>query len=312
MTVRGLIESYVEKHCRPNVRSAKAIQRRFSKNVIPAIGSLPLSDLHRWEINRVIDPILKRGKPVEAARCFEDVRALFRWGVARGDLDHNPMDGMRKPAESQPRQRVLSDDEIAALWNGLAGALPRSKPCQRIIELCLVTAQRVGEVSGMRRDELDLSARTWTLPGARTKNKHTHVVPLSDLAFDIIVDALANPGEAPFLFLNDQGDGPLPGHAVAKTITRAQERFGIAHWTAHDLRRTAVSKMAQLGIAPIALAHVINHRSVTKGGVTLSVYAQYDYAKEKCDALQLWADRLCGIVAAEPANVIPMHEAKRR
>jgi integrase len=305
MTVRQLVASYLDKRVRPTLRSAKAIERRFNKNVLPIIGNLPLADLHKREINRVVDPILKRKRPVEAARCFEDVRALFRWSVARGDLDNNPMQGMQKPGEAQPRERVLSDHEIRSLWNQLPEALPRSKAVQRIIKLCLLTGQRVGEVSGMRYDELDLDARLWTIPGARTKNKHKHIVPLSDLAVELIGDP-----DGEFLFPNDEGDGPLPAHAVAKTITKAQERFGLAHWTAHDLRRTVVSKMAELGIAPIVRAHIINHRSVTRAGVTLGVYDHYNYAKEKREALALWADRLVGIVAAEPVIVIPMREAK--
>ena len=306
VTLGEVATAYLEQHVRPNLRSAGSIERRLSKNVLRVIGSMPLADVHRRDLNRALSPILARGKRVEAARVFEDVRALLRWAVARGDLDHSPAGGMRKPATPPPRERVLLDTEIAILWNGLAEALPRSPQCQRIIELCLLTAQRVGEISGIRRDELDLSARTWTIPGARTKNKHAHVVPLSDLAFDIVADVLTDEGGAQFLFPNDKGDGPLPGHAVAKTIRLAQERFGIPQWSAHDLRRTVVTRMAELGISPIVLGHVINHRSVTKAGVTLSVYSHYDYAKEKRQALELWADRLAAVVGEGGAKVLPM------
>jgi integrase len=292
MTVRALIESYLAKHVQPNLRSAAAIERRFAKNVTPLIGNVSLAEMHKREVNRVVDPILHRGKPVEAARCFEDMRALFRWSVARGDLDHSPMEGMRKPGETKPRERVLSDREIAGLWHVLPAALPRSKACQRIIRLCMLTSQRVGEVCGMRREELALDNCLWVIPGARTKNKHKHTVPLTLPAMAIIKEAIADVGEGEFLFPDAGGKGSLPAHAVAKTIAKAQDRFGLEHWTAHDLRRTAVSNMASLGVAPIVLGHIINHRSVTKAGVTLAHYVQYDYAKEKREALVLWADRL--------------------
>ncbi len=308
MTVGALIVSYLDKHVRPNLRSAAATERRLCKNVIPVIGGRPLAELHRREVNRVIDPILERGSPVEAARCCEDVRAMLRWAVARGDLDHNPMEGMRKPATSQPRERVLDDDEIRTLWNGLQDALPRSKACQRVVKLCLVTAQRVGEVSGMHPGEFDLAAGLWTIPGARSKNKHAHTVPLSSLAVEIIEQALADAGGTDFLFPNADGE-PLPSHAVAKTIRLAQDRFGLDHWTLHDLRRTAVTGMAGLGIAPIVLGHVIIHRGVTRAGVTLSVYVQYDHAKEKREALDLWAERLAGIVGAG-ATVLPLKKVR--
>jgi integrase len=305
LTLGNLVASYLARHVRPRLRSARAIERRFNKHVIPIIGNVALADLHKREVNGAIDPIMERGSPVEAARCFEDLRAMFRWAVDRGDLDHSPAEGMRKPGEAKTRERVLSDDEICLLWVVLPEAVHRSKAVQNIIKLCLVTAQRVGEVAGMHRDELDLKRGLWTIPGTRTKNKHKHIVPLSAFAIELLKGADA--GE--WIFPNGNGDGPLPGHAVAKTITKAQYRFGLAHWTAHDLRRTAVSNMAALGVKPIVLGHVINHRSVTKAGVTLSVYQHYDYAKEKEEALSLWADRLAAIVQ-DGAKVLPLQRAQ--
>ena len=81
--------------------------------------------------------------------------------------------------------------------------------------------------------------------------------------------------------------GSLSPVAVARTILRANAtgRFGIPSWSAHDLRRTALTGMARLGVAPIVLGHVANHRTTTRAGVTLSVYSQYDYNREKRQAL---------------------------
>ena len=122
---------------------------------------------------------------------------------------------------------------------------------------------------------------------------------------DIIEESRAD-ARGQFLFPDDVGRGSLRADAVSKTITKAQERVGIEHWTAHDLRRTAVTCMAQLGVAPIVLGHVINHRSVTKAGVTLAVYAHYDYGKEKREALELWAERLAAIVGTAAPKVLPL------
>src|SRR5262249_17535901 len=158
--------------------------------------------------------------------------------------------------------------------------LAKSRTCQRIIKLCLLTAQRVGEVSGLPKAELKLADRIWIIPGTRTKNGHEHVVPLSDFALEIIREALADTGKhAEYMFSNKDGAGPMCPMAVAKTLLRAQERFGLPHWTAHDLRRSAASGMAKLGVPPIVRGHILNHRTITKAGVTLGVYDQYDYAK---------------------------------
>ena len=106
LTVRQLVQSHLAKHVRPNLRSAKAIERRFAKNVLPAIGGISVADLHRRDVNRVLDGLVARGCSTEVVRVFQDMRALFRWAVARGDMDRNPMDGMRMPAAPKPRERV--------------------------------------------------------------------------------------------------------------------------------------------------------------------------------------------------------------
>ena len=137
-------------------------------------------------MTRVIAPIVRRKKPAEATRVFEDLRGIIRWAVGQGHLDRNVIEGMEPPATSQPRDRTLSEGEIQILWNGLPKALARSMHCQRILKLCLATAQRVGEVAGIVPAELDLPAREWRLPAGRTKNGHAHTVPLSDLAISII------------------------------------------------------------------------------------------------------------------------------
>jgi integrase len=257
--------------------------------------------------------MLRRGVKVEATRVFQDVRAMVRWAVQQEYLDANPLDGMTKPAEATSSNRVLTDDETRTLWTGLPNALAKSVQCQQIIKLCLVTGQRLGEVSGLGRAELDLKAREWRLPGSRTKNGHAHVVPLSDLALSIIKQATADAGEsAGFVF--PCGKGSLPSLAVSRTILRANgaKRFGIAPWSAHDLRRTALTGMARLGVAPIVLGHVANHRTTTRAGVTLAVYSQYQYDKEKRAALELWADRLAAIIGGAAAKIEPLPNRKAR
>jgi integrase len=296
LTVSGLAAAYLGDPERAALRSRAEIERRLRRNVLPLIGNIKLSDLRRRDLRNITDAMLRRGVKVEATRVFEDIRAMVRWAVQNEYLDTNPLDSMSKPAPPTSRSRVLSDDEIKTLWCGLPKALAKSVQCQRIIKLCLVTGQRVGEVAGMTRAELDLTAREWRLPGSRTKNGHPHVVPLSDQALSIVKEALADAGKGAAIF--PCGRGSLSPVAVARTILRANdtERFGIAPWSAHDLRRTALTGMARLHFAPIVLGHIANHRTTTRAGVTLAVYSQYTYDREKRAALDLWAERLAEII----------------
>jgi integrase len=198
----------------------------------------------------------------------------------------------------------------------LPTALAKSKSSQRIIQLAVITGQRLGEISGMTRAELDLKNRLWTIPGARTKNKHPHTVPLSDPAVDVIRAALADAGKGDFVFPSEDG-GPLASPVVTRAILRAHEtdddrpkgRFGITAWSAHDLRRTVLTNLAKLGVVPHVIAHVANHRSLTKSGVTFAHYVQHSYEGEKRTALNLWADRLVAIIGGKAAKVVALRGA---
>jgi integrase len=301
MTVATLIESYLSKHVRPSLRSARQIERRLRKNVVPLIGNVRLADLHRRDVNRVLDAVVGRDCPTEANLVYGDVRTMLRWAVARGDLDRNPIEGMKSPGTPGRRDRVLSESEMRQLWNLLPTVFEASVDCRRIIKLCLITGQRVGEVAGMERSELDLSARLWKIPARRSKNKHEHQIPLSDLALNVIDDALADANNSARLF-------GLSAAVASRFVGRAQTRFGITPpWVLHDLRRSVITSMAALGIAPIVLGHIANHRTTTRAGVTLAVYSQYTYDKEKRAALDLWAERLDAIVSGEKrAAIVPM------
>ncbi|MEJ6783755.1 tyrosine-type recombinase/integrase [Aminobacter sp. Piv2-1] len=311
-TVSDLIENYVARHALKK-RTATAIARRLRFNVASQIGSIKLSELHRRDITRCIDAVKDRGADVEANRVFEDLRSMVRWARGRGDLDVNLMEGMRKPSETTERDRVLSADEIKTAWSALPGSDMRDAT-MRVIRLCLITAQRVGEVSGMMRSELDFEAKVWRIPEERSKNGREHVVPLSETAITVIKEQIAASDDqarrkkrppSPCVFPAPRGSrASMAGAAAAKAIkkTEVSKRgvatiLGVAPFTPHDLRRTAATHMEEIGISPFIIGHVLNHVSATKASITSRVYARYDYMREKREALELWADRLAGIVA---------------
>jgi integrase len=280
-TIAALAETYLR--ASNGKRSVREIERRLRRDVIPVIGHIQLPELHRRDVTRVIDAKLADA-PITARRVFEDIRGMVRWAVSRGDLDHNPIDGLRGPPISKPRTRVLSDQEIRAIWKGLSELRP---DVAKVVQFCLVTAQRVGEVTGIRTSELDLTKKVWNIPASRSKNGHPHSVPLSPLALKLLNDGVFG----------------VSRNVVSDIVWRYQ--FTTDRWTAHDLRRTALTKMAELGVPPIVLGHIANHRTTTKAGITLGVYVQHQYEREKRQALELWANRLEGIISGA-ANVVRM------
>lgn len=170
----------------------------------------------------------------------------------------------------------------------------------------------------MRRPELDLKGRIWRLPAARVKNNTEHSVPLSDLATTIIEQALTDAGADSELVFAGRDGAAISTRLISGMVlgsrlpTKAYPggRCPVADWSLHDLRRTALTGMAKLGVAPIVLAHVANHQSAVRGGVTFGAYVKYNYDKERRAALELWGERLAGLIRSSPvAEVVGLRRA---
>jgi integrase len=249
-------------------------------------------------------------------RVFELVRAIFRWAVGRDLLKVDPTWGMPPPIKKEKaRERELSPDEIRKLWSALERApikrrttkglargervveaddIPMTRATALTLMLALATGQRIGEVTGIAVAELDLNdiAPVWTVPGDRVKNGQANRVPLSPLAVRLIQGARALAPEARWLFPAADGAGPIDPHAPTKALERARQAIGLEDFRIHDLRRTAATRMAEMGIAPHTISLVLNHVSARQGNITGKVYVQYSYDREKRDALGAWGQRL--------------------
>jgi integrase len=261
-----------------------------------------LVELHRRDIHRVLDRIKDRGSPLAAAKAQQDMRTLIRWAIQRGYLDTDPMIGMQAAQKSKPRERFLSEEEIARVWPALSIL---AKPVEQALKLALVTGQRIGEICAMTEDELDIAKATWIIPADKTKNGCRHTVPLTAMAIEIIAEARRGAVNGR---LFPTFDSVKLGHALQD----ARPRLPVSDWAAHDLRRTLCTHLAMMAVSPVTIGAVVNHNTATKAGVTLSTYVRYDFAKEKRQALEMWAERLSAIVAGEVATVIPMNATIRR
>ena len=147
MTVGTLVEAFIEKHAR-KLKTGKAFATRLRNNVVPVIGNVRLSELHRRDVHRVLDVIQDRGSPLAASKAQQDVRTMVRWAIQRGYLDADPMLGMQAALKSKPRERFLTEEEIAKVWPALS---IMAKPVELALKLALVTGQRIGEICAMTR-----------------------------------------------------------------------------------------------------------------------------------------------------------------
>jgi integrase len=268
----------------------------LAKDVLPALRNVPLESIKRADIAEVIERVVARGSPVQANRTFEIIRGLYNWAIAAGLVETTPCIGLKAPSQEKSRERTLSPDEIRRFWQGLPHAR-MSWATTQILRLCLVTAQRVSEVAGAQESELDFTEHEWRLPGDRVKNGSAHVVPLSPPAEELFKEAIARRRQRNnlFVFPSPFTKVPIIGQAVARATSRSLPTLGLKDFTPHDLRRTAATEMAKLGILRLVVDKVLNHVSADRSTIA-GVYDRYSYSAEKRDALEKWARRLLAIV----------------
>lgn len=217
--------------------------------------------------------------------------------------------GVKPVVKETSRDRVLTDDEIRWFW---MACNHEGYPWGVLGKLLLMSAQRVGEVVGISVNEI--KGDTWHLAGERTKNGRAHDVPISaeaKLSLDAIELIKGDAG----LLMTTNGKTPLSGfhkgrnRLANRMIEIASQEAGraveVPHWTFHDLRRTAATGMARLGIPVRVTEAVLNHVSGTGGGI-VAVYQRHDYADEKRAALNAWAQFLADVVEGRTDNVISM------
>ena len=232
---------------------------------------------------------------------------MYAWAMGAGLVEANPIIGTGKPAEEQSRDRALSASELRELW--LATEEPGD--FNWIVRLLILTGQRREEVGGMLWGELDLDKGVWSLSSERTKNKRAYDVPLSGMALEVLRQV---PMRQARELVFGRGKGSFSGWSMCKhrldakmlAGRRAEAAPPMKPWVLHDLRRSVVTGMNDLGIAPHVVEAVVNHVSGHKGGVA-GVYNKSVYAAEKRQALDRWAQHIAEIVAGvERPKVVPL------
>jgi integrase len=283
-SLRSICESYLAREGK-KLRRVRERQQTLARLVYPKLGARQIEDIRRSDITRLLDRIEDENGPVMADRTLAYLRRVFTWHATRSDDFRIPMTrGMArtKPAE-RARDRILTDDELRAVW---IAAKTMNNGFGPFVQFVLLTACRRNEAAHMRRSEV--SDDVWTIPAKRNKSKRDCAVPLSKAA-QAILDALPIINDSDLLFTHT-GRRPIAGWTRFKA--RLDALSGVTGWTIHDLRRTARSLMSRAGvnadIAERCLGHVI-------GGVR-GVYDRHSFLEEKRVAFEALAAQIEHIV----------------
>jgi integrase len=299
-TVSELLDAYLANHPKPTALWTIESGRKFEKDVKPLIGHIKLPDLNRQHIRAVLKRVADRNAKATVNRTLAAVRRALSWAVQEDLLLVNPAAGIVTNITETPKDRALSQDEIRLFWQGLDDA-PMGLKSRLALRLVLLTGQRPGEVCGILKSELDLDAKTWTLPKGRTKNGKPHAVPLHPLTIELLQEAIALDPSAPFLFCTKGRTGnsiakvkAMDGHALSHAMRDSLAALALADnpATPHDLRRTAATHMARFGITDHVVGKVLNHGTELRRTITARVYITHDFLTEKKVALDAWGNEI--------------------
>jgi integrase len=296
VTFRSMVTEYLavkQATVRPNtLRAATAYLRG---DYFRPLHNLPVDAVERRDVAAALLAITRRSSGVTAALARNALSAFYVWVLAQGLATVNPVVGTVQTPLGPSRERVLSNPELAAIWR----ACDDVGEFGSIVKLLILTAARRSEIGGLRWTELDLERAVWTLPRERSKNKHSHSLPLIGTAMDI-VSAVPQRAGRDQLF----GErGPLGFTTWDKFKRLLDAKAGVGDWNLHDLRRTVATRLADIGIQPHIIEQILNHQSGHRRGVA-GTYNRSSYDREVHHALLRWEQHLSTLITGTERTVV--------
>jgi integrase len=299
-TVERLIDEYAKRRLNGRLKTASQIERRI-RRALASIMKRKAMDIRRRDLRQLFDAVTDQGHEAEAEKQRTTIQAMFRWALRQDIVETDPSAGLSVYGQSVARERVLDADEIKTLWEWL-GTDDFPSHIADILKLLLCLGARVSEVCGMMAEELkyDGAGRLlWSLPGARSKNGSGRITPVVGLALEII-EARMKTGNDGRLFVSATGTSPR-ANIVGQAIVQRRDRAPISHFASHDLRRTAATEMAKLGLPLDLVATVLGHEA-GGGSETRTLRKHYihdSFVDRKAHALATWDRQLRAILAGE-------------
>lgn len=281
--------------------STKAMRKSIiDRDIEHVFGRRLLNEIPPQDLRALCEKIKSRNAPATAIHVREIVGQIYRFAIERGHKVTNPADDVKASsiATFKPKDRALSPEEIKFFFDELEhiGTLPTIKLALKLILLTLV---RKGELLNAIWDEVDFEAAKWTIPAARMKARRAHVVYLSQQAMDIMIALKTCAGSSKYLlpsrYEGDKGmSSATLNRVIDVTVERAQKRdIPLDTFSVHDLRRTGSTLLHEAGFNSDWIEKALAHEQ--KG--VRAIYNKAEYADQRRDMLQQWANMVDGWIA---------------
>lgn len=283
---------------------------RWRDKPVPEITADDLYLLVQEARRHRVPGMAKRGKGPSDARgrhLAAVLSSLFKWLKAHRRIKVNPALELEKPIPSRARRRVLNDAELREVWLacnelGVEPGQNTTPPWGAFVKSLILTAARRNEIA--RLVDAELVDGVIALPESRTKNHLPHHIPLSPLALEVLAGVQRLP-DCRFIF-STNGKTPISGFSKMKTaldkiVAKKRIENGATEpmpaWRLHDLRRSAATRMHELGVMPHHVEAILNHVSGSAKSGVAGTYNVAQYDREKRAGLELWANHILSVVS---------------
>ena len=307
-TVAALAQAWYDRHIAKTYKHPEVVLRVLRRHIEPVIGKLGVTEVRPLHIDKVLTRILDAGAPTVANDALRHLFRMFHFAVKRRWIDANPVSGFEisdAGGFEVSRQRWLNHDELAAFAKAMQDTPNFGRQNELAVWLLLALCVRKMELLSARWTEFDLERGVWSLHPSRTKMNQSIDIPLAAPVLRWLEEVQVFSCNSEYLFparrlIHMKGGVPRRnrfGHISPDTLNVALRRLpldDIEHFTVHDMRRTARTHMAALGVDRFVAERALNHKVRDVEGV----YNQYDYFEERKVALERWAKWLAAMEEA--------------
>ena len=274
-----------------------------------ALGKMFVEDVTGKHINAMYQKDLKRGFPTSTNKLREHTLRVFGYATAQSIIPHNPaqwLDISYAAGTQDSRERNLSREELTMLFTEMATAKGFGRDNYLTVKLLLILCVRKSELIKAQKAEFNLERAIWTLLKQRTKTEVAIEIPLPTQAIEALNELFSRSAESENLLPARSPQHKKLPHISEATLNKALEKInGINHFCVHDLRRTAKTKLQELGLDEFISERCLNHSISGMAGV----YGRHDFFEERKNGLQLWANFLESCEAGKDWNVTPIRKA---
>jgi len=312
VNVAALADDYFKRMIAGRWKHPNIVRSRIEKDIKPAIGKMKVRDVKPADIDALLQKVVKRGAPTVANDVLRWVRRMFDFAIKRHLCEFNPaaaFDPGDAGGKEEARDRALSRSELVTFFEAMGKAQGFSRENELALKLLLLLAVRKQELTAAPWEEFDLDAAVWNLPAERTKTGVAIAIPLPAVSVEWLRELHRLACGSHYVFPARKMQHRMIPHIHENTlnVALAKVKHGLPPFTIHDLRRTARTHLAGLGVPPHVAEKVLNHKFKGVEGR----YDRYDYFEERRAALNAWAGVLIKAESGElDAKVIPMRTAK--